>query len=797
MLNRTNHQTPIKRLIKHLADQENSAKDLVEILLARQKSTDFEYKNCFQTPEPQDFDVFSNPQAAAVHKAEKHAWPLIGGCLNHAVYLPIRAFRGDAERLWRPVDKLRIFRSSGTNSGTEGRSWSAFTAEGLRFYKAASLTAFLSVLERLVLPFSGEFLNMAIISLIPPVEKWPDSSLAQMVSWFREVWLTEYADAVSPDCFQQVVHKVATNSRPVCIFGTAFHFVNFLDKWQESGLPPFRLPAGSILVETGGTKGLSRSVERSELYKLMARAFDVNEAVIISEYGMCELASQAWDFLDTTEASTSLSKRNFRFPWWVKLAVMTHPSICSSSDEGALVVQDFARIDLSSSKGTLPIQTEDLADLASNGSFFLKGRVPNAPLKGCSMRAEESAVEEKSARPNQQVTRSTQTGPAISLTSDHLRVNAQKAREWFDRLCIDSEARRRLLSELQSEWLASAALEDLVLGKPTDDGAFIEAAKNSCSNQNIAKRWLFIAPASHSIAMIHPILAALTLGLEIRVRVPIIANIPSDKTFLDRALELAREHNFKIETLREHWRLGSDDLQDGEHVLIFGDDETCHWAESFAPGRVKSFGHATSLTIALAEDFNNSSNCAAILRDQLALRQRGCLSSRMILVVGGDGESLRRKFELSLPMELKTKVLSPAERSARSMEIVRLEQLGFKTDIGQPAGCLDVPLVIMAHRNAELETLSESLFAALSRLDLVIPVLILPETTDKIALIRKLPKPLAVKAISCSEQLGADFKDLQKNGVLPKNLRFVRHGTLDAPLFDGRHLGSCIFAGSV
>ena len=797
MLNRTNNETPIKRLINHLADQQNNAKDLVEILLTRKKSPDFEYKNCFETPEPQDFDVFSNPQDAPVHKAEKLAWPLIGGCLNHAVYLPIRAFRGDTARLWGPVDKLRIFRSSGTNSGPEGRSWSGFTAEGLHFYKAACLTAFLSVLERRVLPFSDDFLNMSIVSLVPPVEKWTDSSLAQMVSWFGEVWLTEYADDVRPDYLQHVLDKVAKPNKPVCIFGTAFHFVNFLDRWLELGLPRFKLPKGSILVETGGTKGKSRSVERSELYKLMTMAFDVTEAAIISEYGMCELASQAWDFVDTTEASDSLSKRNFKFPWWVKLSVMTHPTICSPSGEGALVVQDFARIDLSSSKFSLPIQTEDLADLRSDGSFKLKGRVPNAPLKGCSMRAEESALNVKSDGVSQQITQSSHKGPTINLASDPLGMNAQKVREWFERLCSDREARQRLTGELQSEWLATTAIDDLAAGKPTDDGAFIEAAKNSCSDLNIARRWLFIAPGSHSIAMIHPVAAALTLGLELRVRVPVIANIPSEKTFLDRALELAREANFKIETLRESWRLGSNDLRDGEHVLIFGDDETCRWVESFAPDRVKSFGHATSLTIALAEDFNNSSSCAAILRDQLALRQRGCLSSRMILVLGGDADALRRKFELALPEEFKTKKLSPAELSARSMEIVRLEQHGFKTSATLSTSRLDVPLVIFAHRTTELESLSESLFAALSRLDLVIPVLVFPETTDKIALIKKLPKPLAVRAISCSEQFSGVFEDLQKTGVLPKNLRFTRHGTLDAPVFDGRHLGSSFFAGSV
>ncbi len=792
MLDRQNNQNHFKSLLEHLMHRKNSAKELVEILLTRKKSPQSDYTNCFQQALPQDFAVFSPHESQGVHKAEKLAWPLFGGHLNQAVYLPIRAFRGDASRLWGAVDKLRIFRSSGTNSGPEGRSWACFSAEGLRFYKAASLTGFLGVLESRVLPFSGDFLNMSIVSLVPPVEKWPDSSLAQMVSWFSDIWPTEYADDVSPTSLLQVIDKVAALARPVCIVGTAFHFVNFLDEWLVAGLPPFKLPAGSILVETGGTKGKSRSIERSELYGLMTRAFGINESAIVGEYGMCELASQAWDFVEGNEPHTALSQRRFRFPWWVKVAVMAHPTRCSPSGKGALLVQDFARIDLSSHKEILPIQTEDLAELDKDNFFELKGRVQNAPLKGCSMRVEESipAVESKL-----QTTASSNQGPQLTLVDKDLTINAQRASRWFEHLCTDHVARERLTTELQSEWLANAALENLAAGKPENIAAFVEAAKKSVCHQGITQRWLFIAPASHSIAMIHPLAAALTLGLHLRVRVPTIANIPGSQTFLSRALELANEHEFQITTLGKTWRLGPDDLLDGEHILIFGDDETCHWTQSFASGRVRSFGHATSLTLAQSKDFENPSACARILRDQLALRQRGCLSSRMILVVGGDADTLRHKVEMALPKEFKTNALLPAELAARSMEIVRLEQLGFTTNAGKTGSNMDVPPVIIASKALELKTLSDSLFAALSRLDLVVPMLILPETTDEIEVIKKLPKPLAVRAISCSEQILAAFADSQKTDVLPKNLRFTPYGSLDAPAFDGCHLGRPFFSG--
>jgi hypothetical protein len=167
----------------------------------------------------------------------------------------------------------------------------------------------------------------------------------------------------------------------------------------------------------------------------------------------------------------------------------------------------------------------------------------------------------------------------------------------------------------------------------------------------------------------------------------------------------------------------------------------------------------------------------------------------MILVIGGDADTLRHKVEMVLPSEFKTNKLLPAELAARSMEIVRLEQLGFATNAGKTGSNMDVPSLIIASKALEFKTLSDSLFVALSRLDLVVPMLILPETTDEIAIIKKLPKPLAVRAISCREQIFAAFADSQKTDLLPKNLRFTPYGSLDAPAFDGCHLGRPFFSG--
>lgn len=798
MLNGKNTHGPLAALIDHLARQQSDVKNLVEMFLTRKRSAESTYINCFEAPEDQDFEVLANHHVKTVHNAESLCWSLVGDHFNPPVYLPIRAFRGYSSRLWPAVDKLRIFRSSGTNSGPEGRSWACFSDEGLRFYKASCLSAFFGVLENRVLPFSGDFLNMSIISFVPPVEKWPDSSLAQMIQWFGDVWATTYADEVDPTSFGPLLKKSAAAKRPVCIIGTAFHYVNFLDQWLASGFEPFNLPPGSILVETGGTKGKSRAIERTELYSLLAKAFGIGENQIVSEYGMCELASQAWDFARTAAPTiSSASSRSFRFPWWVKLAVMTHPSTCSPVGEGALVVQDLARVDLRLLNSVPAIQTEDLAELTPNFDFILKGRVPTAPLKGCSMKAEEPSVNASAQASKIDTTRSSMQGPKIELADLDMSLHAKRVRTWFEELCHDEEASKNLSDELGCEWLAKQARADLMAGNPSQDVDYQRAAKNSCDQINVAKRWLFIAPSSHSLALIHPMMAALILDLDLRIRVPIIAGIPSKKTFLWRAIELAKKHGFTLTVLDSTWRLGPQDLRDGEHVLIFGDDETCHWAQAFAPGRVKSFGSATSVTVASAKDLDSPQICERIIRDQISLCQRGCLSSRMIFVIGGSVEAALGQLTRAVPKEFRSATPSASLLAAKAMELVRLEQLGFRTNQSAWTSKAAAPDVIFACQSTKPETMAATCVDALSRLELVVPILVLPETTQEIDVIKRLPKPLSVRALSVSDVTFQGFEDSQKKAILPNDLRLTRHGNLDAPVFDGTHLGSPFFAGTV
>ena len=756
--------------LEQLRSKDARLGDLIALILGSGSSPESGLKNVFAPRTHQGFDVFTNQSQLIVNNLETFMWPIVGSHFKSAGYLPIRAFRVEPSKIWGPVDKLRIFLSSGTTSGAEGRSKSAYSALGLELYQAGSIAAFLGVLERCVLPFSGDFLDMVSVSLIPPVDEWPDSSLAQMIAWFSEIWPTSYANSESTEHVLATLEEASEQNKPVVLFGTAFHFVNVMDQ----GLS-FTLPKGSIIVETGGTKGRSRSVTREDLYQLLSERFGIEESRIVSEYGMCELASQAWDFVDAG-TTRMLSERSFKFPWWVTPGVMTTPSQVLAKGVGALIIDDPLRVDI----GQTALQTEDMACLDDDGTFRLLGRVPRAPLKGCSLKVTDIA--ESSGLT--QITKSLEKGQMLNPEDPRLAKNAPACRKWFLDLLTDTSAIKCLQRELGDKTLALSAISDLAAGLPENDEGFVRAAIAAMNNKQIAQKWLLIAPASHSIAPIHPLAQALIIGLDLRIRLPEIAGLKSSETFLARAVELAKTAGFHVTTLPSSFRLGQDDLLDGENILIFGDDETCAMMRKFAPGRVAAFGTAVSMSIARIKDLESKTQIQSLISDQLSLAQRGCLSSRVILIIGGKEDSLHQILSEVAAGEFFSPPKSPGLEAARSIEDVRLSQAGFRVN---PSG------VMIATKNSTLKTLCRDLEGGISRLDFVIPVLVLPEDTSEVDAIEAALQVMPIRAISAGERSLEALLNSRNSVQFLQTLLVVELGTLGRQPFDGRHLGLPFF----
>lgn len=132
-----------------------------------------------------------------------------------------------------------------------------------------------------------------------------------------------------------------------------------------------KLPADSIVMETGGMKGRMQQVERKELHDELCRAFGV--ANIHSEYGMCELLSQSYssgDGLFRPSPSMYVMTRQLNNP-------LRRAQI---GEVGGINVVDLNNVDSCSF-----IATGDRGIVHSDGSFEVLGRIEGEILRGCNM----------------------------------------------------------------------------------------------------------------------------------------------------------------------------------------------------------------------------------------------------------------------------------------------------------------------------------------------------------------------------------------------------------------------------
>jgi hypothetical protein len=161
------------------------------------------------------------------------------------------------------------------------------------------------------------------------------------------------------------------------LLGTAFLFLNLLDA-MDAPVTRLHLPPGSRILETGGYKGRTRSVPKAELHTLLCSRLGLPQSNIITEYGMAELSSQAYDRICGHKAGTPL-----HFPPWARARIISPETGVEAMDGEAGLLQIF---DLANVHSVLAIQTEDLAVRWWDG-FELIGRQPRAEARGCSLMA--------------------------------------------------------------------------------------------------------------------------------------------------------------------------------------------------------------------------------------------------------------------------------------------------------------------------------------------------------------------------------------------------------------------------
>ncbi len=299
--------------------------------------------------------------------------------------IPTVAFKELELSCLPPSQRSRVFHSSGTTAERPSRHF--HNTASLAIYEASLLPWFQAHL------LAGRLEPWPVICLAPPASAVPKSSLAYM---FRAVCDrfgspgSAFVGTVTPEGGWELDTEAALNAlrgavrkdQPVIILGTAFSLVHLIDGLAARRLN-FELPLGSCVMETGGYKGRSRAMSREQLYSLISSRLGIPAAHIVSEYGMSELSSQAYDHQAASAAGSSVL-RAFRFPPWVRIQVISPETglDVAPGETGLLRIFDLANV-----YSVMAIQTEDLATLCGRG-FALLGRAPQAEPRGCSLLAQ-------------------------------------------------------------------------------------------------------------------------------------------------------------------------------------------------------------------------------------------------------------------------------------------------------------------------------------------------------------------------------------------------------------------------
>lgn len=286
--------------------------------------------------------------------------------------VPQQAFKYSELRSFPASETAAEFRTSGTTRQGFGRHF----LSSLRLYQAAVQKGW----DYFDLP------RYPLILLMQHPEKAEFSSLSRMggiLSNYRpDSFYVNSAGGVEADRLRTFLWN---RTDPVTLFGPALAFLNLLQEISDLPLPP-----GSILMETGGFKGMDREISKEDLYARLSRCFRVEVDFIWNEYGMTELSSQFY--------SRGLGQPHFGPPWLRFLVINPNTNRESSPGEvGLLRIFDLANL-----WSVLAVQTQDLAVTQQGKSFLLLGRDPAAVPRGCSRSMDELIQRGKSNKMEKQ-----------------------------------------------------------------------------------------------------------------------------------------------------------------------------------------------------------------------------------------------------------------------------------------------------------------------------------------------------------------------------------------------------------
>lgn len=175
------------------------------------------------------------------------------------------------------------------------------------------------------------------------------------------------------------------SQQPVLIIGASFSYVHLLEALSESASLSCALPTGSIVFDTGGFKGQSKTVDMAALYAQLSACLNVPREQIVNMFGMTEISSQCYDRNLLDQSQNQMVSYDKITPAWVRIQILDSANLqpVALGEPGILAYYDLANWDT-----CLAILTEDLAVKTRTG-FKIIGRATGTEARGCSIAVDE------------------------------------------------------------------------------------------------------------------------------------------------------------------------------------------------------------------------------------------------------------------------------------------------------------------------------------------------------------------------------------------------------------------------
>ena len=271
-------------------------------------------------------------------------------CINKIPFIPIVFFKKNKICIDK-ISHQKIFKSSGT-----GGAKSSHFIHSLDIYNNSIEKCF----ERIY----GRISNFVIIGVTPHYNSKTGSSLIYMINeLIKKSNKKESQFLRDINEFDKLTLELEKQNRRYIIYGLSYAILDLLEEKNYN-------LRKSIIIETGGMKGLRDEIEKEALHKIISDGF--NTPNVHSEYAMTELLSQSY----------SIKNQVFSPPPWKKVLIrdFNDPFKVHRSGRGFLNIIDLAN------KYSCPfISTEDLGEVFENGDFKILGRGSESDLRGCNL----------------------------------------------------------------------------------------------------------------------------------------------------------------------------------------------------------------------------------------------------------------------------------------------------------------------------------------------------------------------------------------------------------------------------